>query len=649
MSQNRISPAENFPGLIPGFFGFNEMPKEREGATERKREALEHHRLVKGSKSPTSQESAFMTGFYRAGCSGRTDIDVFQPKAEPVYLDHLPLHNVSKNVTGSGRFAVVGYRQWSNEYRIRTQVDRENKDAPPEQSGERVSEILSANGARKIAESCEFMAAEKGGYSTFLTLTCDAKTRKELDTLKAEPYELIDSQKPPAFTLPTKQDQEFKPVPPAMRNTAKKEKNNLSDLAGPFTRLHYETGRPYTPIRWVRKTTIQKQTSRFFDAMQKMYMRGWSYKQYQAIRPAVVKTTSDGFLFTPLNNGFKPVRKKATKKTREGLLYTPVQQVEIKVKGSPMVAKVNYGKDGAWCDLQKKKEKLDYCWVCEVPDTIDESTGEITGKNPHIHVLMRWRVPYRHFRAWARRVESLWGQGMAHLEKIKKGESAGAYMAKAAKYLTKAQGKDEKKDQGTVYGNRYNISRDARAPDWVCVGRYELGRMGWLLSEASEEFESRFGYVNKKRDQLVKKLEKTENKIDRQKIGKLLEKTRETLKRMPRLHKYQAILKGEKQYSEFMQWAKSDKPGRTCEWLPEKGAGESFEIKPGQGVWYAEFFKRRCHRQENLKWSSYFRESETNHYWIDLISHYNQFSPPDYEEGESIYFYQEAIKEGLLQ
>jgi hypothetical protein len=35
------------------------------------------------------------------------------------------------------------------------------------------------------------------------------------------------------------------------------------------------------------------------------------------------------------------------------------------------------------------------------------------------------------FNAWAKRIEQLWGCGFAHLEKIKDGEAAAAYMMKA--------------------------------------------------------------------------------------------------------------------------------------------------------------------------------------------------------------------------
>ena len=229
---------------------------------------------------------------------------------------------------GPGRFTIITHRAWSDEYRIRTQVETTTGTLPPEQSGERASDMLSMRGARAIGDSSHYMAVKKGGYTTFLTLDAGARQR-------------------------------------------------------------VASG----------ETTVQKEISRFWDAAQKMYSRGW-----------VNEMTGN------------------------------------KVEG--------------------KNDSLHYCWVVENPKNED---GE---DNPHAHILMRWRVPYREFEGWAARLEQLWGQGFAHLEKIKEPEKAGAYMAKAAGYMTKAEGRT---DQGTVRGNRYGISKPSRASEWLQVGRYELG------------------------------------------------------------------------------------------------------------------------------------------------------------------------------
>jgi hypothetical protein len=419
----------------------------------------------------------------------------------PVTTDKAP--DFARDCRGAGRYTVIGFREWSDEYRIRTEVHATQKQQPPENTGDRVTEILSERGARKIAESCEFMGAKRGGYSTFLTLTLDEAARARVDS---------------------------------------------------------------------GETTIQREVSRFFNSLQKMYQRGF-------------ECVIDG----------KP----------------------HKFTGSKLVPALHKTKDGAeYCEIKRKPEKLDYLWVAEVPDSMDKETGEITGKNPHVHVLMRYRVPFKLFTAWSERIEGLWGQGFAHLEKIKDGSKAGAYMAKAAGYLCKAQGKS---DQGTITGNRYNISKSARAPDWVCVGRYELGKMGFLLSEASAVFDEKFGHIRKKRDHQKRQLEKAQGPA-RHKIGAILEKTRKTLAKMPRLSTYQAIFKGENQFKQFMQWAETNEPVKNHAWLPEKEAGDGFLNVSGCGNWLYEFKARRAARKERRKWGAWLNPAALDDYLTALYS-----------------------------
>jgi hypothetical protein len=58
-------------------------------------------------------------------------------------------------------------------------------------------------------------------------------------------------------------------------------------------------------------------------------------------------------------------------------------------------------------------------WVAESPDTIDKETGEVLGENPHIYLMMKWQVPFKHFAAWASRIEALWGNDFATWKKLK--------------------------------------------------------------------------------------------------------------------------------------------------------------------------------------------------------------------------------------
>jgi hypothetical protein len=132
------------------------------------------HRLVKGSKSRTRPNL-------------RIDGAIFQHLSPRCTLPNLPVTtdkapDFARDCRGAGRYTVIGFREWSDEYRIRTEVHATQKQQPPENTGDRVTEILSERGARKIAESCEFMGAQRGGYSTFLTLTLDEQARARVDS-----------------------------------------------------------------------------------------------------------------------------------------------------------------------------------------------------------------------------------------------------------------------------------------------------------------------------------------------------------------------------------------------------------------------------------------------------------------------------------
>lgn len=89
-----------------------------------------------------------------------------------------------------------------------------------------------------------------------------------------------------------------------------------------------------------------------------------------------------------------------------------------------------------------------YTWVAE----------NLAYENPHVHLTTNHRVQKSEFLEFAEWVESLWGHGFAHIEKIRHPESAGNYILKAVKYVAKG----EDGEQGTVYGNRYGISRNIR-------------------------------------------------------------------------------------------------------------------------------------------------------------------------------------------
>ena len=128
----------------------------------------------------------------------------------------------------------------------------------------------------------------------------------------------------------------------------------------------------------------------------------------------------------------------------------------------------------AWRSRYRKKGKKPpvFIWVAENPGNC----------NPHVHILTNDKIEYRHFKMWARGLESLWGNGMVHLERIKYSKAAGRYLLKAIGYL--AKGTDG--NQGEVVGQRYSVSREIMPNehiDYVAVGYEGLIALRKMIAE----------------------------------------------------------------------------------------------------------------------------------------------------------------------
>lgn len=146
------------------------------------------------------------------------------------------------------------------------------------------------------------------------------------------------------------------------------------------------------------------------------------------------------------------------------------------IKLNPQEKNKPYIDDGKRAYLKGNKKGFEYVWVIENPKN---ENGE---DNPHIHILTNWTVKKKNFRGWAHWMENLWGYGFCNIVKIRKPKSAAAYMAKAAGYISK--GGDG--SQGTVRGNRYSISKGARAPKAKTLGLFALQDMAKLIKKGYE-------------------------------------------------------------------------------------------------------------------------------------------------------------------
>ncbi|PMO52561.1 hypothetical protein [Vibrio splendidus] len=247
-----------------------------------------------------------------------------------------------------------------------------------------------------------------------------------------------------------------------------------------FAALVEAEGRPYTPIEFVRdegsivhgkdgaftllpekpfnivktaETTMGREVSRFLDGCKKMYQRGWE--------------------------------------TESG----------DKVAANYKAKLSEFGPD-------RERSDFHYVWVAECPPSKDSETKEIIGEpNPHIHLIMRWSVEPVYFRDWAKRLEALWGKGMAHIEWIKQPKAASTYLIKALGYAAKG----ENADQGLIRGNRYNIARCSRAPSWETLATFEahnitavIKELGYKLEQWKKPMQRSLKRINAQKDQTVK-------------------------------------------------------------------------------------------------------------------------------------------------
>ncbi|MEZ8239244.1 hypothetical protein AB6C73_12290 [Vibrio splendidus] len=234
------------------------------------------------------------------------------------------------------------------------------------------------------------------------------------------------------------------------------------DADGPFTPVEFErdtgdlipgkdglyTRLPKQPFKIIKPldTSIGRETSRFLDGSKKMFHRGWY--------------TEDGNYVSG----------------------------QFKAKPSP------FGPD-------REKADFHYMWVAESPMNED---GE---PNPHVHLLLKWTVDKKHFKDWAKRLESLWGHGMAHIERIRQPKAASTYLIKAVGYAAKGNNAD----QGLIKGNRYSIARVSRAPSWATLASFEadnitavIRELGYKLEQWKKPLLRTISRINKQKTQTVK-------------------------------------------------------------------------------------------------------------------------------------------------
>lgn len=510
----------------------------------------EAYRLVEAAKSPTDRFPG-LTGQY----FNRTANKRFLKRNPKTRTDsgREEADHVAPDLSQPGTWAVVEKRDWCGESRLRLETRPGAGVQTPENEGDRWTAMLSERGARKISEACYFMACKHGGFSTFATLTLNNEARARLAKKGRKPVYKLDSAGFPNPAEPARAKQG--PLGIQYQTEGNTPTYNVSEINQNWTPVRVndpDYGPLYcNPLRAPEESryiwSLQREVSRFFEAANKMFTRGWQYRR--AIPGGSPRLDAEtNAEFCPITGDWETIKVGGSRKC------VP--------KKRPTAHTDRF--DAEATAIKFVPEPLAYLWVAENPNRTDENgdplpicdeQGEYdeTATNPHIHLMMKWRVEYRHFPYWSRRLEKLWGHGFAHLEKIKDPSKAGSYVAKAAGYLTKGQGPENW--QGEIRGNRYAISSRARAPGWIECERHQIGMMGWLLAEAHEVWNNKHGNKIKQRENLKYQLEKMKDPRQRQKIGKLLEGVRKKIEPLPRISKYAALFKSEEQKTKFFDWA----------------------------------------------------------------------------------------------
>ncbi|MCG3758856.1 hypothetical protein EXA21_04705 [Vibrio cincinnatiensis] len=406
------------------------------------------NRLVKGRKSRTSGKEAFKR--YKLQSSRLHALK--KSIRGPLVLNPYKYHSQPD----SGTFAAVSRgvilnsnnkksladkkpvvkiqlqtREWSQQTRLIQVIETPAEKAPAENSGDRFTEKLTARAVKNIFESGAYVAVKHGGFKTFLTLTFDEDRRRRV----------LDG------TDLTEDGLFYSPVG-FVKNFAV----SVNEVAGPYTAIEWYRGK-------IKNTTLMNENGEIAGPYSPVFA-----KPEKLWRVVGAKTTI-GAEVSGFINALKKARKRGFKAyvterdSESGRLYCPFPKQEA-------------------CVMPEKSD-FHYMWVAECP------ANEGGEPNPHVHLLMDWDMTPELFTAWAEKIESLWGNGFANLQRIKKPEAAGTYIIKAVGYAAKG----DKENQGIIRGNRYGMAACTRAPKWETLTSFEADNMAGIICELGHKLD----------------------------------------------------------------------------------------------------------------------------------------------------------------
>ncbi len=478
----------------------------------------ENNRLVQGRKSPTHPQQAQLDKILRQERKLQHGNTVFDSTES--FYSHDTLYTLTEDGNQARVLAPKGKskvaepkinpnsirlmkQDWSGGFKIQYHTQTPSSSAPDPQEGDRFTESLTKRAVLKIFESGAYVATCCGGFTTFLTLTFTKEQRYKIFggmvDGDAAPYSTLPE--PPLPASKTRGPRSMLRGRPQLkctdgantpidikRNMAKsinhiagpycyidmcaddpaatvdihddgsvRVMNENGDIAGPYSPLFAKPEKAFTLTK-TAETTIGKEVSRFLDSTKKMYHRGW-------IASHTVEVDAES-----------------------GAEYCKLKDKSVGGHSKPS----EFGPTQDPADFH-------YIWVAECPANED---GE---PNPHVHILLNWQVPKPLFSAWSKRIEKIWGNGFANLQRIKQPKAAGTYLIKAVGYAAKG----ENADQGLIKGNRYNIAQCSRAPAWECVADFEAGNMAAIIKECGYKLEQWRKPLNRSIRRIEKQLEQT--------------------------------------------------------------------------------------------------------------------------------------------
>lgn len=380
-------------------------------------------------------------------------LDIETGEITPKKIQEVERGHFASSVIESDKSAKVHFqnRNWCDGFRIVCTQNTRASDAPDANTGDRVTQTVTSRARGKIIDSGLYMQAVKGGFNSFTTVTLNAAARWRVDNNHFQKV----AQRPAGTKLDAIYTQDGQLV------------HGVEFAAGEFTAVKFE------------RTTLGQELSRFFDSLGKMHKRGF------------------------VANGKISTTEKAKKYSwgsvecigRNDKLYSWGKVSSVGASGRVESDLLNsnervYSWGPVECVGVDAKPVFDYLWCAEAPSKkhgskVYEWAGEkheikcVGEQNYHAHVLMRWNVETVFFHEWAARIEKLWGQGFVTIERIKNAKAAASYLLKALGYMVKGG----EGSQGEIRGNRYNISKHARAEDWENCATHEAQHMYGLIQE----------------------------------------------------------------------------------------------------------------------------------------------------------------------